>query len=160
MLDVDFTVDFHLSRLNKKVELVYSWILFGMSHSRTRRTTKTQLKDRGISIWDGNMYPKVYYLEIAVHDPVFDLIICFCRFLHPIIYGEYPKSMQEIVQARLPKFTEEEIKMVKGSIDYVGINQYTAYYMFDPHLPKQEKPTRYQSDWNAGFACKLLHCHA
>ncbi|CAL9049375.1 unnamed protein product [Musa banksii] len=73
-------------------------------------------------------------------------------FLHPIIYGEYPKSMQEIVQARLPKFTEEEIKMVKGSIDYVGINQYTAYYMFDPHLPKQEKPTRYQSDWNAGFA--------
>ncbi|CAL9750828.1 unnamed protein product [Musa acuminata subsp. burmannicoides] len=73
-------------------------------------------------------------------------------FLHPIIYGEYPKSMQEIVQARLPKFTEEEIKTVKGSIDYVGINQYTAYYMFDPHLPKQEKPTRYQSDWNAGFA--------
>ncbi|URD75635.1 Glycosyl hydrolase family 1 [Musa troglodytarum] len=73
-------------------------------------------------------------------------------FLHPIIYGEYPKSMQEIVQARLPKFSEEEIKMVKGSIDYVGINQYTAYYMFDPHLPKQEKPTRYQSDWNAGFA--------
>ncbi|CAO2198347.1 unnamed protein product [Urochloa humidicola] len=50
-------------------------------------------------------------------------------FLHPIIYGEYPKSVQEIVKERLPKFTADEIKMVKGSIDYVGVNQYTAYYM-------------------------------
>ncbi|RRT46345.1 hypothetical protein B296_00051610 [Ensete ventricosum] len=74
---------------------------------------------------------------------------------HAAAVKRYRDKYQEIVQARLPKFTEEEIKMVKGSIDYVGINQYTAYYMFDPHLPKQEKPTRYQSDWNAGFACKL-----
>ncbi|KAG0486008.1 hypothetical protein HPP92_008103 [Vanilla planifolia] len=72
-------------------------------------------------------------------------------FLYPITYGEYPTSMQEIVKERLPVFTPEEIKMVKGSIDYVGINQYTAYYMYDPHIPNQ-KPTRYQLDWNAGFA--------
>lgn len=62
--------------------------------------------------------------------------------------------MQEIVKERLPKFTVEEIKMVKGSIDYVGINQYTSYYMYDPHLPEPQKPTRYANDWNCGFACE------
>ncbi|XP_004299546.1 PREDICTED: beta-glucosidase 44-like [Fragaria vesca subsp. vesca] len=74
-------------------------------------------------------------------------------FIHPIVYGEYPKTMQHIVGDRLPKFTKEEVKMVKGSIDFVGINQYTAYYMYDPHQNKT-KPNAlgYQNDWNAGFA--------
>ncbi|KAK9287760.1 hypothetical protein L1049_016200 [Liquidambar formosana] len=72
-------------------------------------------------------------------------------FIHPIVYGEYPRTIQDIVGKRLPKFTEEEVKMVKGSMDFVGINQYTAYYIYDPH---QEKPKvlGYQQDWNAGFA--------
>ncbi|KAF3325909.1 beta-glucosidase 1-like protein [Carex littledalei] len=73
-------------------------------------------------------------------------------FLHPIIYGEYPKSMQAIVKDRLPKFSSNEIKMVKGSIDYVGINQYTSYYIYNPHQPQNQMPTSYQLDWNAGFA--------
>ncbi|KAL6010915.1 Beta-glucosidase 44 [Asimina triloba] len=68
-------------------------------------------------------------------------------FLHPIVYGEYPKSMQQIVKERLPKFTEEEVKIVKGSIDYVGINQYTAYYMYDNHQKPTEVPG-YQMDWH------------
>ena len=45
--------------------------------------------------------------------------------------------------------------MVKGSMDFVGINQYTAYYMYDPHKSKP-KVLGYQQDWNAGFACKLF----
>ncbi|KAG9448973.1 hypothetical protein H6P81_008938 [Aristolochia fimbriata] len=72
-------------------------------------------------------------------------------FLHPIVYGEYPKTMQNIVGTRLPKFTQKEIKMVKGSIDFVGINHYTSYYMYDPHRPKQAV-TGYQMDWNVGYA--------
>ncbi|XP_072995731.1 beta-glucosidase 1-like [Typha latifolia] len=73
-------------------------------------------------------------------------------FLHPIIYGEYPKSMQQIVKERLPRFTSKEIKMVKGSVDFVGINQYTSYYIYDPHRPMPQKATSYAMDWNAGFA--------
>ncbi|KAI4347241.1 hypothetical protein L6164_008069 [Bauhinia variegata] len=72
-------------------------------------------------------------------------------FIHPIIYGEYPRTMQDIVGKRLPKFTEEEVKMVKGSSDFVGINQYTTYYIYDPHRSKP-KDLGYQQDWNAGFA--------
>ncbi|XP_043695088.1 beta-glucosidase 44-like [Telopea speciosissima] len=71
-------------------------------------------------------------------------------FLHPIVYGEYPRTMQDIVGKRLPKFTEEEVKMVKGSSDFVGINQYTAYYMYDPH--QTNYIPGYQNDWRCGFA--------
>lgn len=63
--------------------------------------------------------------------------------------------MQTIVGSRLPKFTEEEVKMVKGSMDFVGINHYTTYYMYDPHQSKP-KNLGYQQDWNAGFACKKI----
>jgi beta-glucosidase len=79
----------------------------------------------------------------------------FRRFIHPIVYGEYPRTLQNIVGNRLPKFTKEEVKIVKGSIDFVGINQYTTYYMYDPHQSKPKVPG-YQTDWNAGFACKIL----
>ncbi|XP_038985593.1 beta-glucosidase 1-like [Phoenix dactylifera] len=72
-------------------------------------------------------------------------------FLHPIIYGEYPKTMQEIVKERLPKFTREEVEMVKGSIDYVGINQYTSYYMEDQPTYSQT-PVSYSADWHTQFA--------
>ncbi|KAH9685557.1 Beta-glucosidase 44 [Citrus sinensis] len=72
-------------------------------------------------------------------------------FLHPITYGEYPRTMQEIVGERLPKFTDAEVEMVKGSIDYLGVNQYTTFYMFDPPWPKPNI-TGYQNDWNVGFA--------
>lgn len=63
--------------------------------------------------------------------------------------------MQEIVGERLPKFTREEVKMVKGSIDFVGINHYTTYYVYDPHKTKQNI-TDYQNDWNVGVACKIF----
>jgi beta-glucosidase len=79
----------------------------------------------------------------------------FFRFIHPIVYGEYPKTLQNIVGKRLPKFTKEQVKMVKGSMDFVGINQYTSYYMYEPHLKKQPKYLGYQQDWNAGFACMI-----
>ncbi|XP_071724709.1 beta-glucosidase 44-like [Rutidosis leptorrhynchoides] len=74
-------------------------------------------------------------------------------YMHPLVYGEYPKTMQNIVGNRLPKFTEDEAKMVKGSFDYVGINQYTSYYIYDPHQqPLSEQDLSYQAEWNAGFA--------
>ncbi|GJT36901.1 beta-glucosidase 44-like protein [Tanacetum coccineum] len=74
-------------------------------------------------------------------------------FLHPIVYGEYPKTMQNIVKDRLPKFTIEEVKMVKGSFDLIGINQYTAHYIYDPHT-NPPKHIGYQMDWNARSANK------
>ncbi|KAH7288262.1 hypothetical protein KP509_31G019700 [Ceratopteris richardii] len=37
--------------------------------------------------------------------------------------------MKSSVNARLPRFTEEESKKLQGSLDFVGLNYYTAYYV-------------------------------
>ncbi|XVF10001.1 hypothetical protein REPUB_Repub07fG0146600 [Reevesia pubescens] len=52
----------------------------------------------------------------------------FGWFVDPVIFGKYPKSMQSLVGSRLPKFTKAESKMLKGSIDFLGVNYYTANY--------------------------------
>jgi beta-glucosidase len=62
--------------------------------------------------------------------------------------------MVKIVERRLPAFSADESRMVKGSIDYVGINQYTSYYMKDPGAWNMT-PVSYQDDWHVGFACEI-----
>ncbi|XP_039065693.1 beta-glucosidase 40-like [Hibiscus syriacus] len=49
-------------------------------------------------------------------------------FLDPLIFGDYPSSMRSRVGTRLPTFTESESALLKGSLDFVGINHYTTYY--------------------------------
>ncbi|XP_040372929.1 beta-glucosidase 24 [Rosa chinensis] len=49
-------------------------------------------------------------------------------FMEPIVYGHYPKSMRRLVRKRLPRFTKEEKKLIKGSFDFIGINYYTSRY--------------------------------
>lgn len=67
------------------------------------------------------------------------------------MYGQYPKTMQDIVGDRLPKFTLTEMELIKGSFDYLGLNHYTTYYMY--HLPPQNyTDLGYQQDWQCGFA--------
>ncbi|KAF0919093.1 hypothetical protein E2562_028379 [Oryza meyeriana var. granulata] len=107
----------------KRGGLEFFWILSGMKVLQIQQLTKRQLKDRDFHVgW----------------------------FLHPIIYGEYPRSLQVIVKERLPKFTADEVGIVKGSVDYVGINQYTAYYVRDQQPNATTLPS-YSSDWHAAF---------
>jgi len=39
--------------------------------------------------------------------------------------------MRSRVGNRLPKFTAEEAALVKGSLDFMGINHYTTFYTQD-----------------------------
>nr|KYP33118.1 hypothetical protein KK1_046058 [Cajanus cajan] len=48
--------------------------------------------------------------------------------LDPVVFGDYPNSMKELVKDRLPIFTEEEKTLVRGSIDFIGINYYRSFY--------------------------------
>jgi beta-glucosidase len=50
------------------------------------------------------------------------------RFMNPLTYGDYPSNMRELVQDRLPKFSPLDSIFLKGSLDFVGLNYYTAYY--------------------------------
>ncbi|KAK2975043.1 hypothetical protein RJ640_021052 [Escallonia rubra] len=52
----------------------------------------------------------------------------FRRFLDPVTSGQYPHSMRSIVKERLPTFTDEEAKLLKGSFDFIGLNYYTTNY--------------------------------
>nr|XP_051178803.1 beta-glucosidase 7-like isoform X2 [Lolium perenne] len=72
-------------------------------------------------------------------------------FVDPLINGHYPQIMQDLVKERLPRFTPDQAKVVKGSADYIGINQYTASYMKGQKL-LQQTPTSYSADWQVTYA--------
>ncbi|KAL2155901.1 hypothetical protein VTH82DRAFT_643 [Thermothelomyces myriococcoides] len=50
-------------------------------------------------------------------------------FADPIYFGDYPASMRKQLGDRLPRFTPEEVALVKGSNDFYGMNHYTANYI-------------------------------
>ena len=49
-------------------------------------------------------------------------------FGDPIYFGDYPACMRERVNERLPKFTADDIALIKGSNDFFGLNHYTTLY--------------------------------
>ncbi|XP_035460752.2 lactase-phlorizin hydrolase isoform X2 [Scophthalmus maximus] len=61
-------------------------------------------------------------------------------FAHPIFNGDYSDTMKTIIRerslaggllkSRLPEFSPEEIKRVKGTYDYFGFNHYTTVLAF------------------------------
>ncbi|KAJ0801692.1 putative beta-glucosidase [Helianthus annuus] len=51
--------------------------------------------------------------------------------LDPAIFGEYPEEMQKYLGSKLPSFSLEEKKFMKNSIDFIGINHYSALYAKD-----------------------------
>ncbi|XP_027355483.1 cyanogenic beta-glucosidase-like isoform X2 [Abrus precatorius] len=58
----------------------------------------------------------------------------FGWYMDPLTKGEYPKSMQSLVGNRLPKFSKEEAKQLKGSFDFLGLNYYSSSYAaYAPH---------------------------
>ncbi|KAL2503229.1 Beta-glucosidase 17 [Forsythia ovata] len=49
-------------------------------------------------------------------------------FVAPVVTGDYPPIMRKLVGDRLPSFSPEQTKLVKGSYDFLGINYYTTNY--------------------------------
>ncbi|KAK4855446.1 hypothetical protein QYF36_007427 [Acer negundo] len=49
-------------------------------------------------------------------------------FMDPLTNGDYPHTMKSLVGSRLPKFSEEESNIIKGSFDFLGLNYYSANY--------------------------------
>ncbi|RLN54205.1 hypothetical protein BBJ29_008137 [Phytophthora kernoviae] len=59
----------------------------------------------------------------------------FGWFLQPIITGDYPPIMREIVGDRLPHFTAEESALLKGSYDMFQMNHYSSQAVTDCDSP-------------------------
>ncbi|CAA7022671.1 unnamed protein product [Microthlaspi erraticum] len=64
-------------------------------------------------------------------------------FLDPLVYGDYPKIMKELVGDRLPIFTPEQSDLVKGSLDFLGLNYYFTQYA--SNIPNFTIPTNRSS---------------
>lgn len=60
-------------------------------------------------------------------------------FADPIFFGDYPQVMKDRIGYKLPEFTEEERKLLKGSTDFFGLNHYTTMYAAEsePGAPPQ-----------------------
>ncbi|KAL9322954.1 hypothetical protein ACSQ67_011007 [Phaseolus vulgaris] len=69
----------------------------------------------------------------------------FGWYMEPLISGKYPSSMRSLVGKRLPKFSNQEAKLLAGSFDFLGLNYYTSYYA--ANTSKNNKPS-YTTDAN------------
>ncbi|KAL6999473.1 beta-glucosidase [Sarracenia purpurea var. burkii] len=49
----------------------------------------------------------------------------------PLVFGDYPPEMFHYHGNDLPRFSAEEKNLVKGSIDFIGINHYSTLYAKD-----------------------------
>ena len=58
-------------------------------------------------------------------------------FADPIFLGDYPEIMKKNIGDRLPKFTEEDIKLIKGSSDFFGLNHYSTSLAENADLTKE-----------------------
>ena len=72
-------------------------------------------------------------------------------FADPIFFGDYPQIMRERVGNRLPTFSDEEKKLLKGSIDFFAFNHYTSWLYEDGNAKEQ---TDYYSDMNVTSSAK------
>ncbi|GAV68235.1 LOW QUALITY PROTEIN: Glyco_hydro_1 domain-containing protein, partial [Cephalotus follicularis] len=75
-----------------------------------------------------------------------DVNLVLIRYMEPLVYGSYPFTMRKLVKDRLPKFTEEEKKMVQGSADFIGINYYTTRYVKNIPIDLHASPVGFSQD--------------
>ncbi|KAK4386225.1 Oleuropein beta-glucosidase [Sesamum angolense] len=68
-------------------------------------------------------------------------------FLAPVLNGRYPLNMIDNVSAsNLPPFKSDEVDLLKGSIDFLGLNYYTSFYA--SHDPDPKITSGYNKDQN------------
>ncbi|KAL0405452.1 UNVERIFIED_CONTAM: Oleuropein beta-glucosidase [Sesamum latifolium] len=66
-------------------------------------------------------------------------------FLEPVLSGRYPQNMIDNVSAgNLPHFEPHEVDLLKGSIDFLGLNYYTSFYA--SHDPDPNVASGYNRD--------------
>jgi len=64
--------------------------------------------------------------------------------------GDYPEPMRKLYGDRLPKFTTEQKRLLKGSADFYGLNHYgTGWAAYDPAEPGAD--TAYAKVTEEGF---------
>ncbi|KAH7438068.1 hypothetical protein KP509_05G103700 [Ceratopteris richardii] len=84
------------------------------------------------------------YADVEAAQRMTDFLVGW--LLDPIFFGDYPESMRKLVGDRLPKFTDEQIAKINGSLDFIGINVQTALYAFDANFYLTQNKSCYYLD--------------
>ncbi|XP_027357327.1 beta-glucosidase 12-like [Abrus precatorius] len=62
-------------------------------------------------------------------------------YMEPLTTGYYPSSMRYLVGNRLPKFSENQMKLLRGSFDFFGLNYYSSAYAADAPQLCEARPS-------------------
>ncbi|XP_024372566.1 beta-glucosidase 42 isoform X3 [Physcomitrium patens] len=104
-----------------------------LAHAAAADVYRKKFKDTqggmiGISVdseWSEPLTSSVEDKEAAERHTLFQL----GWFLDPIYRGDYPAIMRTHVGARLPVFTADEVALLKGSLDFIGLNHYSSRWI-------------------------------
>ncbi|PKI44436.1 hypothetical protein CRG98_035168, partial [Punica granatum] len=111
--------------------------VFGTASSAFQYEGAVNEDGRGLTVWDTfahksgiEPYVTLYHWDLpqTLEDKYLGWLSPEIMLLDPLMFGDYPSSMKTRVGSRLPKFSQSESALVKGSLDFVGINHYTTYY--------------------------------
>lgn len=64
--------------------------------------------------------------------------------------------MRSLVQDRLPRFTDLEMSLIKGSYDFIGLNYYTSNYASSIPYPEEPMPQMALDDKYSLFSGMFL----
>eukprot|EP00253_Pinus_taeda_P032356 PITA_32356 len=76
-------------------------------------------------------------------------------YLDPLTSGKYPDSMRRLVGARLPRFSREEAKDLRGSFDFLGYNYYFTQLAINNPNPPNPLHTDYFLDARANVTFEI-----
>ncbi|KAF6134756.1 hypothetical protein GIB67_002157 [Kingdonia uniflora] len=54
--------------------------------------------------------------------------------LNPLVFGNYPEIMKKTAGSKIPSFTLQQPKQIKGPFDFLGRNYYMTEYMKDDNI--------------------------
>uniref|UniRef100_M8ASS1 Hydroxyisourate hydrolase n=1 Tax=Aegilops tauschii TaxID=37682 RepID=M8ASS1_AEGTA len=89
----------------------------------------------GINVYSSWSYPMTNS-DVDVEAAKRYLDFVFGWILEPLVSGDYPDVMKKNVGSRLPSFTKSQSQVVKGTVDFIGINHYYSMYVNDRPLDK------------------------
>lgn len=114
-----------------------------LAHASAARLYHKKYKNRQHGMVGINMYSFGFYPYTNATDDVVatrraqDFFLGW--FMDPLVFGDYPEIMKKNVGSRLPAFTKLESEVVKGSLDFIGINFYQV-------IGVQNAPNKSSSD--------------
>lgn len=66
--------------------------------------------------------------------------------MDPIYFGDYPETMRAHVGERLPQFLPDDISLLRGSVDFIGLNHYTSRWVTSQPRPNDPATSTFWDD--------------